>query len=119
MKKTLEELQALVVQFRDDRDWEQFHNLKDMFISLQLESSELLELSQWKNQEEILAGFQQTPESYTDEMADILYWLLLISKTLKIDLAQALEQKLEKNSQKYPISKARGSKEKWDKLTDK
>ena len=108
----LEELTKKICQFRDDRDWKQFHKTKDMLISLALESSELLELAQWKTDDEI----DKDKQSIAAELADVAYWLLLISHDLEIDLPKAIEDKLAVNAEKYPVEKSKGNKNKYDKL---
>lgn len=108
--ETLEKLQSEVVQFRDERDWKQFHNFKDMLLSLNLEVSELCEHFQWKSEEEAL---QLEKQELGEELSDILYWVLLLSHDLGIDLGQAFREKMAKNMKKYPVELARGRKEKY------
>lgn len=112
----LKTLAEKVVAFRDERDWKQFHNPKDLALSLMLESSELLELFQWKDAAatEQVASTQKT--ALSDELADVLYYLLLMAHDLDIDLSQALIAKLAKNAEKYPADKARGSSKKYTEL---
>lgn len=112
----LKALAAKVVAFRDERDWKQFHNPKDLALSLMLESAELVELFQWKDAAatERTALTQKTELS--DELADVLYYVLLLAHDLNVDLPQALATKLEKNAAKYPIDKARGSNKKYTEL---
>lgn len=112
----IEELQKLVIKFRDDRNWKQFHNPKDCAISLSLEAAEFLEHFQWKNEQEIKDHLTRNKEEVADEMADILYWLLLISNDLKINLDTSLVKKLNKNAAKYPIEKASGTHRKYTEL---
>lgn len=106
----------MVVQFRDDRDWKQFHNPKDCAISLSLEASELLEHFQWKGKEEIEEYVVSHKEQIGDELADVLYWVLLLSNDLRIDIADTFVRKLEKNDAKYPVEKAKGKKTKYSEL---
>jgi NTP pyrophosphatase (non-canonical NTP hydrolase) len=122
MEKTeAQSVQALtraVLAFRDARDWAQFHALKQLMVSLNLEAAEVLELSQWKNDAEMEA-FARTPagrEALADECADVLAYLLLLAERAGIDLAAALYAKLEKNEGKYPVSKSYGRKEKYNAL---
>lgn len=107
---TIQELTELVKHFRDERDWAQFHTGKDLAISLNVESAELLELFLWKNSDEV------NIESLNAEIADVLYNLLLIADKFKVDLNSALVKKLEENAKKYPIEKARGNNLKYDAL---
>lgn len=105
----LKDLQQKIVAFRDARDWKQFHNPKDSAISLLLEAAEVLEHFQWKNAEEMQAHLEHNKEEVSDELADVLSWVLLIAYDLKIDLAKATESKIAKNEKKYPKEKARGN----------
>lgn len=102
-----------VLRFRDERDWEQFHNPKDMAISLALESNELLEIFQWKSREEVEDKLNELRSSIGSELADVLYWVLLMSHDLKIDLLEAFEKKMKENETKYPVKKAKGRKDKY------
>lgn len=112
----LENLQKKVVAFRDERDWKQFHNPKDCAISLSLEAAEVLEHFQWKSVKEVEDYITTNKEAVGDELADVLYWLLLMSNDMEIDLSDAFIQKLEKNSQKYPVEKAKGKHTKYTEL---
>ncbi len=107
-----------IEEFRTARNWKQFHNLKDMLISLNLESAELLELIQWKTSEEFLEEVEKDQTSVADELADIFYWLLIISKDLNIDLAQAFKDKMKKNKLKYPVEKSFNNKSKYSNLPE-
>lgn len=113
---TLADLTKAVTHFRDARDWERFHNPKDVALSLVLEATELLELFQWTPENEALARAHHRHEEVQDELADILYWVLLLSNDLGFDIGDALFAKLEKNKAKYPVEEARGSSKKYDKL---
>jgi NTP pyrophosphatase (non-canonical NTP hydrolase) len=115
MKNISEAIQK-VLQFRDERDWKQFHNPKDVAISLDLEAAELLEHFQWLRDEDCFDYIKSHREAIGDELADILYWLLILSNDLEIDLFKALERKLIKNDKKYPISKSKGRKDKYTEL---
>lgn len=110
---TLKELQQRVVAFRDAREWQQFHNPKDMALSLVLEASEVLELFQWKREAELNELLPTMRQQLSDELADVLYWVLLMSRDAEIDLAAAFEAKMAKNEAKYPIEQFRGSREKY------
>jgi NTP pyrophosphatase (non-canonical NTP hydrolase) len=113
-----EVLTAAIREFRDARDWRQFHSLKNLIVSLNLEASELLELTQWKSDAEVeaLPGDAQAAEALRDECADILLYLLLISDGAGFDLAAAARDKIGKNARKYPVDKARGSRTKYTEL---
>lgn len=114
----LETLTRAVLAFRDERDWRQFHSLRNLIVSLNLESSELLELTQWKSDEEIesLPREPAAHEALGEECADILLYLLLIADRAGIDLAAAAREKLAKNAVKYPVEKSRGSRAKYTEL---
>ena len=102
-----------VIQFRDDRDWQQFHNAKDLALSLSLEASELLELFQWKTSEDAV---EKNLEKMKDELADIVTYALLFANETGIDIKQVIEEKLQKNDEKYPIEKAYGVNKKYTEL---
>jgi dCTP diphosphatase len=112
----LNNLTELVVAFRDARDWKQFHKPKDVALSLVLEATELMEHFQWKDNTEAEKYISEARGEIGDELADVLYWVLLMSHDLKIDIADALKKKIRKNALKYPIKKARGSSAKYTKL---
>ncbi|HBV88090.1 MAG TPA: nucleotide pyrophosphohydrolase [Desulfosporosinus sp.] len=102
-----------VVEFRDNRNWKQFHNPKDLAISLTLEAGELLENFQWKTSDE---GVKVNYQKIKEELADVMIYALLISHELGIDPEQAILEKVRKNGEKYPIEKAYGSNKKYDEL---
>ena len=112
----LKTLTRKVIAFRDARNWRQFHNPKDVAISLALEAAELLEHFQWKNPEEIARHVKARKADVSDELADVLYWVLLLGHDLDIDLGAAVARKLKKNAKKYPVSKARDRHTKYNKL---
>ena len=117
-QQSLEQLQLAIEQFCSERNWDQFHNLKDLAISLNLEASEVLEHFQWKNDEEMKKHGTEKKSEVGEELADILYWILLITNKLDIDITDAFMKKLEKNRQKYPIEKAKGNHKKYTELSD-
>ena len=112
----LKELQQKIIEFRDARDWEQFHNPKDVAISLVLEAGELLEHFQWKDKSEVEQHISKHSDDVGDELADVLYWVLLLAHDLKIDLPAALNKKMDKNAAKYPVKKAKGNHKKYTDL---
>ena len=107
-KNIIQKLQKQIIKFRDDRDWAQFHNPKDVAISLSLEAAEVLEHFQWKSKEEIEKYVKENKEHIEEELSDVLYWVLLISHDLDIDIIKALMKKMKKNEEKYPVEKAKG-----------
>lgn len=110
------DLQQKVVAFRDARNWKQFHNPKDLAISLVLEATELLEHFQWKNEDEIQNHLTAHKQDVSDELADIFYWVLLIAHDFDIDLKQAVADKLAMNHKKYPVEKSTGNHKKYTEL---
>ena len=112
----IQRLTKRIVAFREARDWKQFHNPKDLALSLILEAAEVLEHFQWKNKKEIDEHAKVHKNDIGEELADVLYWVLLMSKDLKIDIAKALDKKMDQNEKKYPIGKAKGKHTKYDKL---
>jgi NTP pyrophosphatase (non-canonical NTP hydrolase) len=112
-QKTLADLAKLVLKFREDRDWKQFHNPKDMALSLVLEASEFLELTQWKSGKELDEYLAANKQRAGEELSDVLGWLLLLANDLGIDLADAFEKKIAMNCSKYPVEKAKGSAKKY------
>ncbi len=114
----LETLRKQLFQFRDERNWQQFHKLKDLIISLSLESAELLELTQWKSDEQLAAlqGDSQFQTALQEECADVFLYLLLIAHEGGFDLLQAAAEKIRKNAARYPIDQAYGSAKKYTEL---
>ncbi|WP_409173557.1 nucleotide pyrophosphohydrolase [Enterococcus mundtii] len=110
MEKSMEKIN----QFRDDRNWRQFHNEKDLAISISLEASELLELFQWKQPEEVTTT---QLERIKEELADVLIYSYMMADNLNLDIDTIIEEKLEKNNQKYPVEKSKKNKEKYTELS--
>jgi NTP pyrophosphatase (non-canonical NTP hydrolase) len=115
---SIEVLREALLAFRDERDWAQFHSLRNLIVSLNLEAAELLELTQWKRDDEIaaLASDPVQRTALADECADVLLYLILVADTAGIDLLAAARDKLAKNAAKYPVDKARGRSDKYDRL---
>lgn len=112
----IKNLTGKIIKFRDERDWKQFHNPKDLALSLVLEASEVLEHFQWKNEEEIKKYIKTNRKEIGEELADVLYWVLLMSHDLELDILDVLEKKIQKNHKKYPLEKVRGRHTKYNKL---
>lgn len=111
----LHTLKEKILAFRKERDWEQYHNLKDLAISLSLESSELLEIFQWKSLEEINENFDVNIKPRLEhEVADVAIYLLLICNAAGIDIVDAIDNKIEHNKEKYPVEKFKGSSKKYN-----
>ena len=105
-----------IKKFRDERDWKQFHNHKDVALSLVLEASEVLEHFQWKSAEEVVRHGQVAKDEISDELADVAIYLFELAEDLGIDISKAIDVKMKKNAFKYPIEEARGKHTKYDKL---
>jgi NTP pyrophosphatase (non-canonical NTP hydrolase) len=114
--KNIQSITKEIIKFRDARDWKQFHNPKDVSISLALEAAELLEHFQWKSPSEINFYIKTHKNGIGDELADVLYWVLLLSHDLDINIHDALKRKIKKNARKYPINKSKGRHTKYNKL---
>jgi NTP pyrophosphatase (non-canonical NTP hydrolase) len=115
-RPTLDDLLAAALKFRDEREWKQFHNFKDLAVTLCLEAAEVLEHAQWKNAAELERHLKQKHEEVADELADVLHVLLLLAEHAKVDLGEAFAKKLAKTAKKYPVEKARGSAKKYHEL---
>ena len=102
-----------IVTFIKERDWGQFHNPKDLSISLALEAAEVLEHFQWKSPAEIDAYIENNRDKIADELVDVLYWVLLMSYYFKVDLHEAFARKMAENEKKYPVEKAKGKHDKY------
>ncbi len=112
----MKKLTKQIIDFRDARNRKQFHNPKDSAISLSLEASELLEHFQWKSKEEIEEYIKTNKNEVAKELMDVLYWVLLMSYDLKIDVEKMFDVKMKENIKKYPVKKAKGKHTKYNKL---
>lgn len=99
-----------IVKFRDERDWEQFHNSKDLALALSIEASELLELFLWKDNEDF------NLDKLKDELADVFMYALLLANKHDLDIKKIVLEKIKKNADKYPVDKAKGSATKYNEL---
>jgi NTP pyrophosphatase (non-canonical NTP hydrolase) len=109
MKENDEIIQALL-KFRNERDWEQFHNPKDLALALSIESAELLELFLWKNAEDTNA------DKVKEELADVFSFAFLLAEKYGFDVKEIVLDKIKTNAEKYPIDKAKGSAKKYTDL---
>lgn len=119
MKPDHDELTRRLIEFRDERDWRQFHSLKNLIMSAAMESAEIMELTQWKDDEAVeraAQGDTQFRAALAEECADVFLYLLLICERAGIDLTEAAVSKLELNARKYPVDKARGNAKKYTEL---
>tara|TARA_B110000967_G_scaffold94842_1_gene97451 strand:+ start:219 stop:563 length:345 start_codon:yes stop_codon:yes gene_type:complete len=105
-----------IIKFRNDRDWGQFHTLKDLSLGLGIEVAELQEFFLWKNNQELSETIKSKSESIGDELADIFIFLTYLSNDLGVDLNEAINRKIDKNDKKYPLEKSKGSNKKYNEL---
>jgi NTP pyrophosphatase (non-canonical NTP hydrolase) len=113
---SLKKLLAEALKFRDAREWKQFHNFKDLAVTLCLEAAEVLEHAQWKSEAELAKYLRSHRDQVGDELADVLHVTLLLAEHCRIDLAKTFARKMRQNEEKYPIHKARGSAKKYTQL---
>ncbi|WP_373553630.1 nucleotide pyrophosphohydrolase [Haliscomenobacter sp.] len=106
----LQEIIDQLIEFRNDRDWEQFHNPKDLALAINIEAGELLELYLWKNADDA------DQEKVKEELADVFSFALLLAHQYGLDVKQIIFDKIAKNAEKYPVEKAKGSAKKYDEL---
>lgn len=116
----LTELTREILAFRDQRNWAQFHSLRNLIVSLNLEAAELLELTQWQSDAQIAAlpADVKTRAALSDECADVFIYLLLIAEKAGIDIEKAARIKLEKNARRYPVASSYGSSRKCSSGSD-
>lgn len=114
--REIKELTDKILEFRKERDWEQFHTPKDLAISLSLEAAEVLEHFQWKTNDEIKEYIKNNKEHIGEELADVFYWILIMSHDIDIDIVEAFNQKMKKNAEKYSVEKSKGKHTKYNKL---
>jgi len=114
-KTNIKQLKEMVKTFCEERDWDKYHNAKDLAIGIITESSELLEHFRFKSGNEVDDLFKEKfkKEEISEELADVLFFILRFSEKYHIDLSEELKKKLDKNVQKYPIEKAKGSNKKY------
>jgi len=117
-KTTIKELKNKIKKFCEDRDWDQFHNAKDLAIGIITESAELLQYFRFRSNKEVEDMFnsKEMREKISDEVADVLYFVLRLAQRYNIDLTTELNKKLEKNEKRYPVEKAKGSNKKYTEL---
>jgi len=114
----LEHLKQKIKKFCDDRDWDQYHNAKDLAIGIITEASELLQIFRFKSLEEVEAIFKDETkkQEISEEVADVLYFLLRLAERYDIDLSTELTKKIKKNEGRYPVERAKGSNKKYTEL---
>ena len=111
-----DQLRNELLAFREERDWEQFHNLRTLSTSIALEAAELMEHTQWATDAELPAIADERREAIVEEIADIAILLAYLTHDLDVDIEEAVRGKLLKNAQKYPVDKAKGVATKYDRL---
>ena len=104
------ELMAEIDRFTEERDWDQFHNPKDLAVALSIEASELLELYLWKNPEDARV------DKVREELADVINYAFLLASKYGFDIPEIVREKLQKNAAKYPVDKAKGVATKYNEL---
>ena len=114
----IQELKEKIKTFCDERDWDQYHNAKELTIGIVTEASELLQHFRFKSEKQVDEMFQNPSkrQEISEEMADVLYFIIRLSQRYNIDLTTELNKKLEKNAEKYPIEKAKGSNKKYNEI---
>jgi NTP pyrophosphatase (non-canonical NTP hydrolase) len=108
--KEIDKIIQELLKFRNERDWEQFHNPKDLSIALSIEANELLELFLWKKPED--ANLEKVKE----ELADVFAYAFLIAEKYNLNVEEIVLEKIKKNGEKYPVDKAKGKSDKYDQL---
>jgi NTP pyrophosphatase (non-canonical NTP hydrolase) len=108
--KDIEEITYELLKFRNERDWAQFHNPKDLALAINVEAGELLELFLWKNSE------NANVDKIKEELADVFAFAFLLAEKYKFDIKEIVLDKIVKNGQKYPVDKAKGTAKKYDEL---
>ena len=109
----IDSIQEKIRAFREERDWMQFHNPKDMATAISIEAAELLEIFLWKSPAESVQAAEKNKEHVKEEIADIAAYLFELADNLGIDLIAAMESKLVTNAAKYPAAQVRGSSKKY------
>jgi len=106
----IDKIKETLLRFRDERDWKQFHNAKDLAIAINVEAAELLELFLWKDAAEV------SVDKISEELADIFSYAFLLAHDQGINIKATILDKIEKNASRYPVDKAKGNAKKYDKL---
>ena len=102
-----------ILKFRDDRNWKQFHNPKDLALSISLEAAELLEVFQWSGSDTVC---ESKKDKIREELADVLIYCVLMADACGLDMDEIVLEKMKRNNVKYPIEKAKDSAKKYDEL---
>ena len=110
MNNPIDKLTQALIEFRDARDWAQFHNPKDLAIALNIEAGELLEAFLWKS------ATDANKEKVEEELADVFAYAFLLAEKYQFNLEEIVMNKIKKNAEKYPVDKAKGTAKKYDEL---
>jgi len=118
MTDSIQDLTQRLMKFRDDREWRQFHTLKDLIVSANIEAGELLELTQWKDSQALEDAITDPAfrTRLSEEVSDVFLYLLLIAERAGIDIVEEANRKVDLNDTKYPVDKARGNAKKYTEL---
>jgi NTP pyrophosphatase (non-canonical NTP hydrolase) len=108
--KEIDEIIKALLEFRNERDWEQFHNSKDLALAINVEAGELLELFLWKKPEDA------SKDKIKEELADVLAFSFLLAEKHGFDVKDIVLEKIKKNAEKYPVAKAKGTAKKYNEL---
>ena len=106
----IKKITKALINFRNERDWEQFHNPKDLAIAINVEAGELLELYLWKN------AAEASKEKIKEELADVFAYAFLLADKYQFDVKEIILEKIQKNAAKYPVEKAKGTAKKYNEL---
>lgn len=106
----IKKITAEIIKFRDERDWEQFHNGKDLALALSIEAAELNQLFLWKSADDV------NVERVKEELADIFNYALLLAHKYELDVEEIVMSKISKNAEKYPVAKSKGNAKKYNEL---
>lgn len=106
----IKKITEALINFRNERDWEQFHNPKDLALAINVEAGELLELYLWKN------AAEANKEKIKEELADVFAYAFLLADKYQFDVKEIILEKIKKNAEKYPVEKAKGSAKKYNEL---
>lgn len=112
---TIDQLKTKLKQFVEERDWQQFHSPKNLSMAIVSEAAELLELFMWVESKDSVDRLQEKRQEVEDEVADVILAVLAFASRYDIDIAQAIEHKMKKNAQKYPVELVKG---KWKKYNE-
>ncbi len=109
-KTTVEELKQIIKKFCDERDWDKYHNAKDLAIGVSTEANELLDIFRFKTEEQVEKMFKDEKKilEISEEMSDVLYFVLRLAQRYNIDLTTEFDKKMIKNGIKYPVDKVKG-----------